>query len=221
MFNHSQQPQQASTLFWFSGAHHSRWGVLSQPRGIKLPMGVYRKSGLALFGVLWHLRNIFQSFSSLANSPPHQPPGQYPCFGTGGHSAFQGPLVPLAIPRDFVPPPLIRGAYGLWDPVGPFWPKSNEAKRGQGGNPLALKARWVPNHMWAHLSPFWPKMAKRNPGPQIGHNQPWTQDLTHSLWQTPGVTSSGPERLPLDSGEDLSLIHGPHTEGSRHGEYME
>ncbi|MBW0465301.1 hypothetical protein O181_005016 [Austropuccinia psidii MF-1] len=29
------------------------------------------------------------------------------------------------------------------------------------GIPLALKARWVPNHHWAHLSHSWPQMAKK------------------------------------------------------------
>ncbi|MBW0564656.1 hypothetical protein O181_104371 [Austropuccinia psidii MF-1] len=36
--------------------------------------------------------------------------------------------------------------------LGPFWPNSNEAKRGQGGSSAASKARWVPNHKCAHLS---------------------------------------------------------------------
>ncbi|MBW0511246.1 hypothetical protein O181_050961 [Austropuccinia psidii MF-1] len=44
--NPSQQPQQASTLVLLSGAHHSRWGVLSQPCVITPPMGVYGKSSL-------------------------------------------------------------------------------------------------------------------------------------------------------------------------------
>ncbi|MBW0460823.1 hypothetical protein O181_000538 [Austropuccinia psidii MF-1] len=48
-------------------------------------------------------------------------------------------------------------------------------KGGQGGIPLSHKARWVPNHKWAHLSPILapnPKVAKRTSGPQIDHNQP-------------------------------------------------
>ncbi|MBW0509057.1 hypothetical protein O181_048772 [Austropuccinia psidii MF-1] len=48
--------------------------------------------------------------------------------------------------------------------LGPFWPKSNVAKRGQGVNPLAPKARWVPSHKWAYLSPFF---AKRALGPKL------------------------------------------------------
>ncbi|MBW0590958.1 hypothetical protein O181_130673 [Austropuccinia psidii MF-1] len=66
-------------------------------------------------------------------------------------------------------------------PLGPFWPKSNEAKRIQ---PSALKARWVPNHRWAHLSqPLAPnlnsaKNGQKDPRTQIGqepksgHSQP-------------------------------------------------
>ncbi|MBW0562203.1 hypothetical protein O181_101918 [Austropuccinia psidii MF-1] len=69
-------------------------------------------------------------------------------------------------------------------PLGPFWPKYNEAKRGQGGGPPAYKARWVPNHKWAHLSQFWPpnlnnpKNGQKDPRtqigqePQFGHFQP-------------------------------------------------
>ncbi|MBW0562779.1 hypothetical protein O181_102494 [Austropuccinia psidii MF-1] len=62
--------------------------------------------------------------------------------------------------------------------MGPFWPKSNEAKRGQGGQPPALKARWVSSHKWAHLSQFCspissvPKMTKMDSRTQIGHFQP-------------------------------------------------
>ncbi|MBW0585532.1 hypothetical protein O181_125247, partial [Austropuccinia psidii MF-1] len=52
-------------------------------------------------------------------------------------------------------------------------------------------------------------MAKRNTQPQlgqepqVGHNQPWAPFSTHRLWQPPGATSSGPEQLPLSSGEDF------------------
>ncbi|MBW0528941.1 hypothetical protein O181_068656 [Austropuccinia psidii MF-1] len=82
-----------------------------------------------------------------------------------------------------------------------------------------------PNHKWAHLSPIlvpistiaqWPK------GPQ-NPNWPRTTGFPPSnngLWQPPGATSSGPERLPLNSGEDLSCINVPRTKGSRHGAYM-
>ncbi|MBW0466055.1 hypothetical protein O181_005770 [Austropuccinia psidii MF-1] len=79
-------------------------------------------------------------------------------------------------------------------PLGPFWPKSNEAKRGQGGSAPAPKARWVPNHKWAHLSQFWclissiPKWTK---GPQDPNWPP----PTNNLWQPPEPTSSGAARL--------------------------
>ncbi|MBW0510719.1 hypothetical protein O181_050434 [Austropuccinia psidii MF-1] len=66
-------------------------------------------------------------------------------------------------------------------PLGPFWTKSNEAKRIQ---PPAPTARWVPNHKWAHLSQFLalnlnsPKNGEKDPRTQInqepksGHSQP-------------------------------------------------
>ncbi|MBW0494253.1 hypothetical protein O181_033968 [Austropuccinia psidii MF-1] len=52
--------------------------------------------------------------------------------------------------------------------------------RPKGGFPLALKARWVPNHNWAHLSPILatftmtPRMAMNHHRPQIGQGPPWT-----------------------------------------------
>ncbi|MBW0516247.1 hypothetical protein O181_055962 [Austropuccinia psidii MF-1] len=95
--NPSQQLQQAFNLVWWSGAHHSRWGVLSQPYVIPPPpIGVCGKYSLTSFygqldhfGALWPLGNItshwplmasghvLNSLAFLANSPPHQPPGQY------------------------------------------------------------------------------------------------------------------------------------------------
>ncbi|MBW0505063.1 hypothetical protein O181_044778 [Austropuccinia psidii MF-1] len=71
------------------------------------------------------------------------------------------------------------GLYGPWsvEPLGPFWPKSNEAKRNQEGNSSAPKARWVPNHNWAHLSQFWhqnptnPEIAKTTLGPETGQRK--------------------------------------------------
>ncbi|MBW0489480.1 hypothetical protein O181_029195 [Austropuccinia psidii MF-1] len=53
-------------------------------------------------------------------------------------------------------------------------------KGAKGGSPLAPKARWVPNHNWAHLSQFWPsipwtpKLAKNPSGPKFGQGSPWT-----------------------------------------------
>ncbi|MBW0487674.1 hypothetical protein O181_027389 [Austropuccinia psidii MF-1] len=66
-------------------------------------------------------------------------------------------------------------------PLGPFWPKFNEAKRSQGGGPPAPKARCISNHKWAHLSPILApdpknsKLAKRTPGPRLAtgsHQRP-------------------------------------------------
>ncbi|MBW0520044.1 hypothetical protein O181_059759 [Austropuccinia psidii MF-1] len=69
-------------------------------------------------------------------------------------------------------------------PLGPFWPKSNEAKRGQGGQPPTLKAMWDPNHKWAHLGQCWPsispvpQMAIRTPGPKLAIFNPWPLEIT-------------------------------------------
>ncbi|MBW0478517.1 hypothetical protein O181_018232 [Austropuccinia psidii MF-1] len=42
--------------------------------------------------------------------------------------------------------------------LGPIWPNPMGPKGAKGGSPLAYKARWVPNHNWAHLSQFWPRI---------------------------------------------------------------
>ncbi|MBW0464446.1 hypothetical protein O181_004161 [Austropuccinia psidii MF-1] len=57
-------------------------------------------------------------------------------------------------------------------PLAPFWPKSKESRRGQGGSPPAPEARWV------HLSQFWPqsqqsqKWPKGPQEPNFGNFQP-------------------------------------------------
>ncbi|MBW0462168.1 hypothetical protein O181_001883 [Austropuccinia psidii MF-1] len=75
-------------------------------------------------------------------------------------------------------------------PLGPLWPKSNEAKRGQRGNPPAPKAIWVPTHKCANLSQFWPQIStipkwpESTPGPKLAKNHklvtfnPWTLEST-------------------------------------------
>ncbi|MBW0463905.1 hypothetical protein O181_003620 [Austropuccinia psidii MF-1] len=95
--------------------------------------------------------HILQSLASLANSPPQQPQANIPVLGLRGHSACQGPLAPLAISKAFGTPSLIEGSMSytaflghigpLWPALcgtlqSPFWPKSNEDKRGQRGIPL-------------------------------------------------------------------------------------
>ncbi|MBW0516306.1 hypothetical protein O181_056021 [Austropuccinia psidii MF-1] len=115
-------------------------------------------------------------------------------MGLGGNSSFWGPLDPLAITRALRTPPLIGGlwplwptVWGTWDLLGPFWPKSNEAKRGQGGSPLAPKAKWE------HLSLFWPqipRIPKWPKGPQdpqlaIINNEPHFQPMASGNHQRP------------------------------------
>ncbi|MBW0562800.1 hypothetical protein O181_102515 [Austropuccinia psidii MF-1] len=88
---------------------------------------------LVLYGLLaitpFHWPNmasghILPSLASLANSPPHQPPGHYPCFFPWRVlSVFQGPMAPLATTRALGRTLNIRGS-------GPFRP------------PMASKARF-------------------------------------------------------------------------------
>ncbi|MBW0518845.1 hypothetical protein O181_058560 [Austropuccinia psidii MF-1] len=59
-----------------------------------------------------------------------------------------------------------------------------------------------------------PKMAKKDPRTRIGQEPPF------GLWKPPEATSSGSERLTLNSREDLSFTIVPHTKGSRCGAYL-
>ncbi|MBW0544301.1 hypothetical protein O181_084016 [Austropuccinia psidii MF-1] len=82
---------------------------------------------------------------------------------------------------------MVSTAHGTWSmgPLGAFWPKSNEVKRGKGGQPPALKARWT------HLSQFWPpistfpKMAKMDPRTKIGQELRFGHFSTSGLWKQP------------------------------------
>ncbi|MBW0461694.1 hypothetical protein O181_001409 [Austropuccinia psidii MF-1] len=104
-------------------------------------------------------------------------------------------------------------------PLGPFFPKYSETKRGQGRIPPA------PNHKWAHLSPILAPIStipKWTKGPQ-DPNWPRTTSLPPSINgipQPPDDTSSGPARLSLNAGEELSFINVPCTKASRCGAYM-
>ncbi|MBW0464412.1 hypothetical protein O181_004127 [Austropuccinia psidii MF-1] len=101
-------------------------------------------------------------------------------------------------------PPIAPTAWQL----GPFWPKSNEAKRGQGGSPSAPK----PHVVTPEPQPF-DQYFKKATHSHI------MQDSTHGLWQPPEVTNSGLAWVPLKSRELLSLSYGPHTAGTRNGQY--
>ncbi|MBW0533699.1 hypothetical protein O181_073414 [Austropuccinia psidii MF-1] len=79
-------------------------------------------------------------------------------------------------------------------PLCPFWPKSNEAKRGQG------LINQHPNHKWAHLSHFWPQnptnpeLAKTTLRPKIDQEPQNGHNSVHGLWQPPEATSSAPSK---------------------------
>ncbi|MBW0548005.1 hypothetical protein O181_087720 [Austropuccinia psidii MF-1] len=100
-------------------------------------------------------------------------------------------------------------------PLVPFWPRSNEAKRGQGGSSSA------PNHKWAHLSQFWPQ---KPTNPEIAKNtlgpENWPQFSPLPLETTRGHQISYNEGFPSVSGEEISFLNAPHTPGSRSGAYM-
>ncbi|MBW0500824.1 hypothetical protein O181_040539 [Austropuccinia psidii MF-1] len=78
--------------------------------------------------------------------------------------------------------------------LGPLWPNSNEAKRGQGGSSSAPKARWVPKHKWAPNC-IQPRMAIKDP------QDPKCQKLyehhfsVHGLWKPLEATISAPRRV--------------------------
>ncbi|MBW0515714.1 hypothetical protein O181_055429 [Austropuccinia psidii MF-1] len=98
--------------------------------------------------------------------------------------------------------------------LAPFWPNPMRPK---GGNPLAPKARWVPNHNWAHLSQIWPQMTINHHRIQFGPGSPWTifQPMTPGTHQRPpGLLSS---ILLLILRGILRFLHAPHTQGCRSG----
>ncbi|MBW0574506.1 hypothetical protein O181_114221 [Austropuccinia psidii MF-1] len=76
-------------------------------------------------------------------------------------------------------------------PLGPFWPNSNEVKRGQGGGSSAPTAR------------FGPKMSKNHLRTQIGHKS------VHGLWQPSEATRSAPSKdsPPVQGKTSPSSMH--------------
>ncbi|MBW0474585.1 hypothetical protein O181_014300 [Austropuccinia psidii MF-1] len=86
--------------------------------------------------------------------------------------------------------------HGTWSvgPLGPFQPKSNEAKRNQGGSTPAPKVRW------AHLSQFLPQSQQSQKWPRTTF---WLLS-TSVLWKTLEATSSGPARFPSIQGKNSS-----------------
>ncbi|MBW0504634.1 hypothetical protein O181_044349 [Austropuccinia psidii MF-1] len=124
---------------------------------------------------------------------PTNPQANALILGLGCHLAFKEPLPPLTLSSALGPPPLIRGFWGLnaifwpfrpptasmvrglwpivcmpWDQLGPFWPNSNEAKRGHGGKSSGPTLAW-----------FWPKLPK-TPKPSN-----WSKKPRHSIWPYP------------------------------------
>ncbi|MBW0474682.1 hypothetical protein O181_014397 [Austropuccinia psidii MF-1] len=68
-----------------------------------------------------------------------------------------------------------------------------------------------------------PKPQVGPPEPNFGpnlNNPKNGQEPQVGLWKPPEATISGPERLSLNSGEDLSFTNVPSTKGSRHDAYM-
>ncbi|MBW0563147.1 hypothetical protein O181_102862 [Austropuccinia psidii MF-1] len=91
--------------------------------------------------------------------------------------------------------------------------------RPKGGNHLAPKARWVPNH---NFDP-------QPHGHQNGHKShrtqfwPWTT-MDHisapGLWQPPEAPRSAQPEIPSTYGECFPSLHAPRTQGCRSGAYM-
>ncbi|MBW0476499.1 hypothetical protein O181_016214 [Austropuccinia psidii MF-1] len=164
------------------------------------------------FGPLMASGHILQPLALLTNFQPHQPPGQHLCFGPWGPSGLPGASSSSShhqAPYNLYGRLAVNQAPWSVGHLGPFWSKSKEAKMAK----------------WAHLSQFWPqcqqsqKWPKQPQDPNCPRTTFWTLP-TPGLWQPQGATSSGPERLPLNSGEDLSFTNVLHTKGSRHGAYM-
>ncbi|MBW0565819.1 hypothetical protein O181_105534 [Austropuccinia psidii MF-1] len=116
-------------------------------------------------GALWPFGHILPSLASLAKFHLTNPQAFTSIFGPGSPFVFWG----LQAPYGFYGPCAVIHGPQYVGVVGPFWPNSMRQKGGKGGKNLAPKARWVPNHNWAHLSQFWPPT-------------PWTQIWPKALW---------------------------------------
>ncbi|MBW0493525.1 hypothetical protein O181_033240 [Austropuccinia psidii MF-1] len=79
-------------------------------------------------------------------------------------------------------------------PLGPFWPKSNEDKRGQGGSPSAPKPQVGPPEPVLAPNPKQTKMAKSHLRSRIDQGSPVDHYSAHGLWQPPEATSSAPSK---------------------------
>ncbi|MBW0464515.1 hypothetical protein O181_004230 [Austropuccinia psidii MF-1] len=139
-------------------------GVLSKPwKNTPLNLCLWKSKPPPIYVQIFHILNIrlFEplwcgtspkaypaSLASLANSQSCQPPGQYCNSGPGDHLASQGPWSLTIYPWLSAHPLLLGGlgpfrppmsfmVCGPWDQLGPFWPNSNEAKRGKGGRPVS------------------------------------------------------------------------------------
>ncbi|MBW0473745.1 hypothetical protein O181_013460 [Austropuccinia psidii MF-1] len=114
-----------------------------------------------------------------------------------------------------LPPGHILHHWPLWTILNPT---THEAK-GEDLKPT--------NHKWAHLSPIlaiipedpkWPKNPKTSKLPKgpstikLAMNDHGPLNSTHSLWKPPEETISVPA--------SYSLSYGPHTAGTRNGEFM-
>ncbi|MBW0474856.1 hypothetical protein O181_014571 [Austropuccinia psidii MF-1] len=135
-------------------------------------------SGHILFN--WNLEQIL-----------HTPnPRPFPRFWAWGLDPLAMTRVPGPSPfiREFwaIRPPIFSTGCGPWDQLGPFWPNSNDSKRGQEGSSSAAKPQVDPR------TTDWPQI-------------PIDPNFPHGLWKPPDTICSGPERLPLNSSGDLSL----------------
>ncbi|MBW0568087.1 hypothetical protein O181_107802 [Austropuccinia psidii MF-1] len=165
-------------------------------------------------------------YGPLAIAPPPGLSWHQSSFIGQALSCHHWPSWPISISPTHRPLSLFLGHLGpLWPlwPVGqsgPFWPNPMRPKGSKGDNPLALKARWVPNHSCAHLHPILstitmtPKMATNHQRPQIGQEPPWT---TFQPMASGNHQISSAQSFPSNKGGFFPFLHTPRTQGCRSG----
>ncbi|MBW0551243.1 hypothetical protein O181_090958 [Austropuccinia psidii MF-1] len=82
----------------------------------------------------------------------------------------------------------------MWDPLGPFWPKYNEAKGGKGATSVGLKP---------HFGPPGPHLAIKSQGPKKARNQLFLLALVktpsrNGIWMSPEATSHLQKGFPKE-----------------------
>ncbi|MBW0500981.1 hypothetical protein O181_040696 [Austropuccinia psidii MF-1] len=175
---HVSQPQRMTLLYWCCGNSNLRpsWGQLAT------------RYLYCQFGPFWCSMAFWPYHSSLAfdGLRPYSAilglPGQF--FHIPNPQGLNGLFGPFR-------PPTASTVHSPWSvgQLGPFWPNPMRPKGDKGGRPLAPKARWVPNHNWAHLIQISPQMAINHHRTTMDHfsaHGPWyPQEATRSAQLNP------------------------------------